>query len=507
MINNKDMKKRFVQIVYVTLLFVVTAVLSLSMTSCDEGGIESQVNGNTTDKKVGITAQASYSVSASVAQVKFSVSSNTPWAIASDQSWCTATPVSSTVSALVQEITVEILQNPEMKPRTAVLTITGDGVEAQKVTIEQDARAELNVAMFETNDLVSSNGETRELTVFSNKPWRIICDKSWLTFDITEGEGSDDVYRIKATFEANTGSLRKALVTVKTNTVDSVYTVTQNGNLLEVANIADTIYNGSSQTKTYTISSNLDWKVSVDSKYDWVHITSPVTGSGDGEIKVSVDPRYVFSSEARVGYVKLSPVTPAAGIEDLYIPIHQNIGFISMGEAGTRVYNADGSVTCTTTGGQLRYMWQGRMTKGSIIWKFSEFDMKESGTFYIQADGRDLTPASGTNSNFIMWIGPKRHEMSNCGGDWGWQDVANFNVNGVDFSAINEIKVSVLDDPDHAGKLKFFVYINGNLIWQQAGKGNPFDDKGATGVAYYWGFNGGGAASFTVDSFTYIPAE
>ena len=493
MINNKDMKKRFVQIVYVALLFVATAVLSLSMTSCDEGGIDSQAPAGV---RVGISAQPSYDVTASAAQVKFSVTSNTPWAITSDQSWCTVTPVSSSVSALVHEVTVEVLQNPDMKSRTAILTISGDGVEAQKVTIEQDARAELNVAMFETSDLVPSNGETRELTIYSNKSWRIVCDKSWLTFDVTEGEGSDNVYRVKATFEANTGSLRKALVTVKTNTVDSVYTVTQNGNQLEVANLADTIYNGSPQTKTYTISSNLDWKVSVDSKYDWIHITSALVGSGDGEVEVSVDPRYIFSSEARVGYIKLSPVTPAAGIEDLYIPIHQKMGF-TISDATT--VNSDGTLTMVGSAGDMQVMTNGKFGLGTFTWKFSSVNIPESGQLYIAGDG------AAVNSKF--WIYSTEFKFWSGGNDfnWGWGDMGMLSMQGHNLVDLKEWKLVFDVDPDNANKIIVDVYFNGDKIFTRKNLANAFNNKGNE-YNIYFGCSGAGA-SCVVESVTFEPKE
>ena len=50
MIKYKDMKNKSIQLVYVALFFMATAMISLCMVGCDEGGIDSQVNG---DPRVG----------------------------------------------------------------------------------------------------------------------------------------------------------------------------------------------------------------------------------------------------------------------------------------------------------------------------------------------------------------------------------------------------------------------------------------------------------------------
>ena len=188
------MKKKIINSLYSACFIALVACTTFSVVSCDEGGIDSQVS---SDLHVGITAQSNYLLSASVASVKFTVNSNAPWTISSDQSWCTVTPISSVVSALVQEVTIETELNLGRTPRTAIITVSGEGVEDQKITVVQDARADLNVAVIDETDLFPSEGGVKTFTVLSNKDWIAHSDKAWLTLDVAEKVGSDDVITIQ----------------------------------------------------------------------------------------------------------------------------------------------------------------------------------------------------------------------------------------------------------------------------------------------------------------------
>lgn len=487
------MKNKLIQIVYVALFFMATAMISLCMVSCDEGGIDSQVNG---DLRVGTTAQASYTVSASAATIKFNVTSNTPWEISSDQSWCTVTPVSSTVSALVQEVTIATEVNPDAKARTAVLTIKGDGVDNQTVKVTQDAKGELNVAMFETSELFGRTGGTRQLTILSNKPWTINSDKSWLTFDITSGEGSDDMYVVNATVAENSGNMRKAIITIKTNSVDSVYEITQDGNLLEVTNIADSMYNGTVQTQTYNINANMSWKATVDSEYGWIHITSSATGDESGELTIEVDENNVFSAEDRVGYIKISPTTPIPGLEDVYITVRQSMAFTILTPASTTI-NADGTVTMTGAGGELQMQTKGVYGLGTFTWKFASVNIPENGELYIAGDA---------NVNSKFWIYPTEFKFWS-GGDWGWSwaDMGMLSLQGNNLNDLTEWKLDFDLDPANTEKVIVDVYFNGSKIFTRTGLKNPFTNA-SNKYPFYFGCTGSGA-SCVLESITFEPKE
>lgn len=504
MINNKDMKKRFVQIVYVALLFVATAVLSLSMTSCDEGGIDSQVNG---EAKVGITAQANYTLSASVSAVKFTVSSNTPWTISSDQSWCKVTPVNSTVSALVQEVTIETEQNPDVKSRTAIVTVSGEGATDQKITVVQDARGELNVAMFETSEMFDRAGGNREFTIYSNKAWTITSDKAWLTFDVTSGEGSDEVYHVKATVAENTGNLRRAVITIKTNTVDSVYEISQDGNQLEIANLADSTHNYAGATITYQLQANMPWVAEVMPGSEWIHIVSDANGNGSSDLKLKSDANPIFIK--RRGQVRIKPVSPVAGLENVIINVVQGSGMWLDGTGDASVtYTEAGAVvissTSTTSGKKARMVTNGANRLGVYTWKFASVDIPEGSNGYFDINGwPDNSP---TTANYHIFLKNTKPNFSIGGGfNWDWADDKIV----LGDKKLNDLKTLVLKlehDPDQAGKIIFRLYFNDDLVVERKNLDNVYANPADAGVVLYFGLFDG-AGTFSIESFTISPID
>lgn len=502
--NNKDMKKRFVQIVYVTLLFVVTAVLSLSMTSCDEGGIDSQVNNQV---KVGITAQASYTVSASVSAVKFTISSNTPWTISSDQSWCKVTPVSSTVSAMVQEVTIETEQNIDAKSRTAIVTVSGEGAVDQKITVVQEAKGELNVSMFETSEMFDRAGGDREFTIYSNKAWTITSDKAWLTFDVTSGEGSDEVYRVKATVAENSGNLRRAVITIKTNTVDSVYEITQDGNQLEVANIADSVYNYAGEAITYQLQANMPWVAEVISGSEWIHIVSDANGNGNSELKVKTDANPIFIK--RRGQVRIKPVIPVAGMENVIVNVTQGTGVWVDGTAdGSVSYTETGSViissTSTTGGKKARLVTNGPNKLGVYTWKFASVDIPEGSNGYFDINGwPDVSPSTANYHFFLKNTNPN---FSIGGGfNWDWAD-DRIVLGDKKLNDLKTLTLKLEHDPDQVGKIIFRLYFNDDLVVERKNLVNVYANPAEVGVVLYFGLFDG-AGTFTIESFTISPID
>lgn len=504
MIKYKDMKNKSIQLVYVALFFMATAMISLCMVGCDEGGIDSQVNG---DPRVGTTAQASYTVSASAATIKFNVTSNTPWEISSDRSWCTVTPVSSTVSALVQEVTIATEVNPDAKSRTAVLTIKGYGVENQAINVTQDAKGELNVAMFETGELFGRAGGTREFTIYSNKPWTVTSDKAWLTFDVNSGEGSDEVYRIKATVAENSGNLRRALITIKTNSVDSIYEILQDGNQLEVTNMADSVYHYAGETISYRLQANLPWVAEVISGNEWIHIVSEANGNGNFELEVKADANPIFIG--RRGQVRIKPATSVAGMENVILNVVQGTGlWVDATDDGSVSYTETGAVVISSAssggGKKARLVTNGPVRLGVYTWKFASVDIPEGSNGYFDINGwPDVSPSTANYHIFLKNTNP----TFSIGGGFNWDWADNRIVLGD--KKLNDLKTLVLKlehDPDQADKIIFRLYFNEDLVLERKNLSNPYSNPAEVGLLLYFGLFDG-AGTITIESFTIDPID
>ena len=124
---------------FYTILCCLAVVCTFSLNSCQEFNIDSQAE---FPPLLETDAQSEYAVLAkSPNTIIFNISSNTPWKIKSNKNWCVPTPAMSSASSLIAEVSVIMEENPDEQKRTAILTITADGIkESKTVTITQAAK-------------------------------------------------------------------------------------------------------------------------------------------------------------------------------------------------------------------------------------------------------------------------------------------------------------------------------------------------------------------------------
>jgi hypothetical protein len=85
------------------------------------------------------------------------ISSNTTWAAASDQTWLTVTPATGTGN---DTLIFTAKSNPTTSIRSAYITISGDSIESDTITVIQDAGTGTTLPFFtEVTDTIISNSE------------------------------------------------------------------------------------------------------------------------------------------------------------------------------------------------------------------------------------------------------------------------------------------------------------------------------------------------------------
>jgi hypothetical protein len=138
----------------------------------------------------------------------FDISSNSSWSISCDQPWIT---LSNTIGSNEASITVSALVNPAITPRTAILTVTGNDMLIQIITITQAAALptlEVSKDLLE----VTSASDTVTFDITSNTDWEIKSDKDWLM--INNAIGSNNT-TIAVMVSPNTSSSpREATITI-----------------------------------------------------------------------------------------------------------------------------------------------------------------------------------------------------------------------------------------------------------------------------------------------------
>ena len=154
---------------------------------------------------------------------KFNIISNTEWTVISDKSWLTVTPSDSTGNA---EITVTADANPEVTGRTAVVTVSGTGVQDQVINVTQTADEPYLSVSANTLTIAAPANSTQTFDILSNISWNVTTDQPWLITNTTFGA---DSATITLTAEANPiGTERTATVFVAGNNVETqLLSVTQ----------------------------------------------------------------------------------------------------------------------------------------------------------------------------------------------------------------------------------------------------------------------------------------
>ena len=212
----------------------------------------------------------------------FNVTSNVDWNISVEggSGWLTVTPQRGRGG---QEITVTAWANTGSNPRTATITISGGGI-IQTVNVTQNGCGYINVNTSTLRYNVTAGSQM--FTVTSNVDWNVsvIGGGGWLTVTPSSGSGNKE---ITVTATANTGSSpRNATITVSNGGLTQTVNVLQNGNGYINVSTATLRYNDAAGTQKFTITSNVDWSVSVDGGTGWLTVT-PQSGSGNKEVTVS----------------------------------------------------------------------------------------------------------------------------------------------------------------------------------------------------------------------------
>jgi hypothetical protein len=202
----------------------------------------------------------------------FTVTATVAWTATSDQTWCTVTP-SGTGSG---SLSANYLENIQITPRIATITVTGTGVSPQTVTVTQSAAAP-TLSVMPANQNVTPPAGTTDFTITTNSSWTATSDQTWCTVTPT-GAGNGTIV---ATYQENTGvGSRMAVITVNVpSLIPQTVTVTQSGvaPILNVTPLSRDVTYPAGSTN-FTVTTNSSWTAASDAL--WCTVTPSGTGSG-----------------------------------------------------------------------------------------------------------------------------------------------------------------------------------------------------------------------------------
>ena len=476
-------------------------------TACQEFSIESQPEMAPTYK---IDAMEEYNVSASSPKsIRFNISSNSPWEIVSDSEWCKVNPAMSAASSLVAEITVTVDPNTTMENRTAVLKVSADNVDlVQEITVKQTAKESFEIIPFD--GLVDVNGGKVTFKVLSNKPWKVLPSTQFLeNIDKTSGTGNDkaDPEMVTITVPQNAGAKRSAQIKVYTDYQEKVFTVTQDGILLELAEpLADgklAVDPGMSES-ILGVNSNIKWKAEVDSKSaSWL----AVEAVSEKEIKIEVlgyNPIFI----PRIGEIVLEPVDVIPGFEKVVIPVEQAVNFtFDPGVGKYEINQEDGSIKMIGAGGKgPQAISKSKIKKGSVKIEYKELHLVGG----AEIETKFFTVDPGANYNFSGWLSHGGRNAIRIGGGFGWQNNLNVpKLSAEEFVNVKSTEWRIEDDPSNPDKLiiKYFIDNEQKAMYKNV-KNVYASNPEYTGTVVYAQFPTTNVDSYyVIKSITFDPAE
>jgi hypothetical protein len=217
----------------------------------------------------------------------------------------------------------------------------------------------------------TASGETKSVTVTSNVSWTVESNAAWITVSSSSGNNNGS---IRVTAAANTAtSQRTGTVTVRGENISKTVSITQaayvpSTNTLTVSS-ATLNFTAASETKYFTITSNVSWTVGKD--VTWITV-SPESGSNNGTIVVTAAANTATSQ--REGIVTVS----GGGIDQI----------ISITQA------TDAPPTLTVSTSTLNFTAAGETKSVTIT-------SNDSWTAVKDAEWITVTPPSGSNNGTI----------------------------------------------------------------------------------------------------------
>ena len=260
---------------------------------------------------------------------KVGVTSNTSWTVSANQTWVSLNKANGTNN---DSVTISLTANGTSVQRTATVTFTAGSL-TQTVSVTQSGSIPDSLNLDFNSLTFTATGSTKQVQLTSNKNWTISGKASWVTLTPNGGSGNAT---LNITTSANTSSIsRTNTITFTAGTATQILTITQDSTPSTADQLSlnkDSIKTGSSGTSTTVqLQSNRAWTIT--NPASWVTI-SPMSGTNNAILSVNILANSTTS-------VRTVDVLISAGtiIKELHIKQDASVGINEMGGfSGISIY-------------------------------------------------------------------------------------------------------------------------------------------------------------------------
>ena len=258
---------------------------------------DSSITASTTVVQSGATTKPyialgyyTYSASSTSATTSVTVSSNTIWSVVADARWITLNTLSGNGNG---NISFDVDANVDGLPRKGIITATASGGVYAELVIEQAANEKQYIFLYPEKFQVDATGSTGNvITVSANCDYDIDADVDWIVLNAESGTGNGSVSFSTLPTDrvvSNVGNI------VFSNSAISSYATVERRQAEKYlyANTPSITVGLDSSTTIVQVYSNVNWEAVVDFgdveiNRTWATV-SPSSGSGNGNITISVD--------------------------------------------------------------------------------------------------------------------------------------------------------------------------------------------------------------------------
>lgn len=236
-------------------------------------------------------------------------------------------PKSGTAGEINIELVV-IKENENIEPVQGLITMNGEGLPSVEIEVLQlKAAAKLAVSPAQFPEFPSEGGEVSVL-VNSNMPWTSVSDADWLQITPYNGDAGEKNVKVLAqkNEELNPRSCN-VLFSIPSTDQEIELTFTQAASQAQLTVSLNEILdlNGTGESRDFTITSSVDWSITVDDGADWFKVepSSGVASKDAQTITLTVAPNS-SSTEERIGSLTIIGI----GLENQpqKVKISQSVG-------------------------------------------------------------------------------------------------------------------------------------------------------------------------------------